>query len=51
MNKQLLIFIILVLLIASASFAYKQYCKFHPDTCKQQKFDEDDFGPKKGIDW
>jgi len=51
MNKALLIFIILALLIISASFAYKQYCKSHSDTCKQEKFDEEDFGPQKGIDW
>ena len=51
MNKPLLIFIILALLIGSASLAYKHYCKSRVDGCKQEKFDEDDFGPTKGIDW
>ena len=51
MNKALLIFIILALLIGTASIAYKQYCKSRMDDCKQEKFDETDFGPQEGIDW
>ena len=51
MNKPLSIFIFLALLIASASFAYKQYCGSRVDGCKQEKFDENDFAPEEGIDW
>jgi len=51
MNKALSIFIFLALFIASASFAYKQYCESRVDGCKQEKFDENDFSPEKGIDW
>ncbi len=51
MNKALLIFIFLALLIVSAAIVYKQYCASKTYGCKQEKFEDNDFGPEEGTDW
>jgi hypothetical protein len=51
MKKPLLLFIIFSALLILSIIAYKNYCKSQPDGCKQEKFDEKDFGPQEGIDW
>jgi hypothetical protein len=51
MNKPLLLFIIFSVLLVLSAIVYKNYCKSQPDGCKQEKFDEKDFGPEEGIDW
>ena len=51
MNKPLLIFISLSIILIFAIVAYSKYCESKPNGCKQEKFDENDLGPKEGIDW
>jgi hypothetical protein len=51
MNKPLLIFIILAFLFFIAAFSYNKYCESKPNGCKQEKLDENDLGPREGIDW
>ena len=51
MNKPLILFIIFTFLFAVASFSYHKYCETKIDGCKHEKFDDNDFGPREGIDW
>ncbi len=51
MNKPLLLFIIFSFLMIVAVFTYNKYCESKQNGCKQEKFDENDLGPREGIDW
>jgi hypothetical protein len=51
MNKPLLLFISFSILFLAAIITYNKYCKSKPNGCKQEKFDENDMGPREGIDW
>jgi len=51
MKKPLLLFIIFTVLLLVAGTVYHRYCKAHPGRCRQVKMDEDEKGPRKGIDW
>jgi len=51
MKKPLLLFIIFTVLLLLVGAVYHRYCKSHPGSCRQEKIDENDMGPRKGIDW
>ena len=51
MNKPLLLFISFSIVFLIAIFTYNKYCESKPDGCKHSKFDENDLGPREGIDW
>jgi len=51
MNKPLLLFISFSILLLIAVLTYSKYCESKPNGCKQEKYDEDNLGPKEGIDW
>ena len=52
MNKPLILFIFFLILFFIATVAYNKYCDSKPNGCsKHEKFDENNFGPREGIDW
>ena len=52
MNKNFLIFLLLVLALVVAKTAYNKHCKSKPEGCKEEKIDyEKDGLPIEGIDW
>ena len=51
MKKPLLFFIIAVILFIIAKIAYDKYCESKPDGCKNNKPDEREEFPVKGVDW
>ena len=51
MKKQLLFFILIVLLFTIAKIVYDKYCASKPEGCKKMKAEDREEYPLKGIDW
>ena len=52
MNKNFLIFLVLVVILVLAKTAYNEYCESKPNGCKKEKIDyEKDGLPEEGLEW
>jgi len=51
MKKPFLLFLIALVVLVAAKFAYERYCSSKPNGCRKVKQDFKKNGPQKGIDW
>ena len=51
MKKQLILFLITVVIFIVAKLAYTKYCETKKEGCKEEKMNDYDGSPEEGVDW